>query len=176
MRVTITARLGLGLDIRAHQGSIHSGSNNIVLTAHRYDRESAMDESFFERPILHSPYAFPARHWKLDADRQPINRIVEARRRCDLITPVPLPRRRRRAPGHPELGLGGDDGRSRPEQQYDVRWIINEIRGCVSAWRDLPNPKQWQVTPDTARQSSSGTKSTVGSRHERASVLINAAW
>jgi hypothetical protein len=32
-----------------------------------------MDESFFERPILNSPYAFPARHWELDSDgKRPI--------------------------------------------------------------------------------------------------------
>jgi hypothetical protein len=28
-------------------------------------------DSFFERPILNSPYAYPARHWELDDDRQP---------------------------------------------------------------------------------------------------------
>src|SRR5207245_2853040 len=27
----------------------------------------------------------------------------------------------------------------------------NEIRGHVAAWRGLPNPNQWQVTPETAR-------------------------
>ncbi|HKI21756.1 MAG TPA: DEAD/DEAH box helicase family protein, partial [Isosphaeraceae bacterium] len=29
--------------------------------------------------------------------------------------------------------------------------IINEIRGFVDQWRKLPNPDQWQVTPETAR-------------------------
>jgi type III restriction enzyme len=72
-----------------------------------------MDESFFERPILNSPYVHPARHWELDADRQPTNRIIESRRRCELITPVPLAQRRRRAPAQPELGLRVDDGRRR---------------------------------------------------------------
>jgi type III restriction enzyme len=110
-----------------------------------------MDTSFFEQPILNSPYAYPARHWDLDADRQPTNRIVESRRRCDLITPVPLPQRRRRAPGQAELGLGVDDGLSTPEQEYDVPRLINEIRGYVDNWRRLPNANQWQVTPETAR-------------------------
>jgi type III restriction enzyme len=27
-----------------------------------------VNESFFDRPILNSPYAFPGRHWELDAD------------------------------------------------------------------------------------------------------------
>jgi len=48
-----------------------------------------MTEHFFEKPILNAPYAFPARHWELDADGQPTNRIIETRRRSDLITPVP---------------------------------------------------------------------------------------
>jgi hypothetical protein len=29
--------------------------------------------------------------------------------------------------------------------------IINEVRGHVDAWRSLPKPNQWQVTPETAR-------------------------
>ncbi|MGC1891990.1 MAG: DEAD/DEAH box helicase family protein, partial [Stellaceae bacterium] len=110
-----------------------------------------MVESFFERPILNSPYAYPARHWELDADRQPTNHIVDLRRRCDLITPVPMPQRRRRVPEQAELGLGVGGGLSTPEQQYDVPRIINEIRGYVDNWRRLPNPSQWQVTPETAR-------------------------
>src|SRR5215472_3229358 len=110
-----------------------------------------MDDSFFERPILNSPYGYPARYWELDSEGQPTNRIIEARRRCDLITPVPLPQRRRRAPGQVELDLGSDEGLSTPEQEYDVPRLINEIRGYVDNWRRLPNPNQWQVTPETAR-------------------------
>src|SRR5438270_3672488 len=110
-----------------------------------------MDESFFERPILNSPYASPPRHWELDADGQPTNRIIETRRRSELITPVPKPQRRRRAPGQGELGLGAGNGLSTVEQEYNPTPIINEIRGYVAAWRNLPNPNQWQVTPETAR-------------------------
>ena len=39
-----------------------------------------MDSSFFERPILNSPYAYPGRHWELDADGQPTGRLIETRR------------------------------------------------------------------------------------------------
>jgi len=42
-------------------------------------------------------------------------------------------------------------GLSTKEQQYDPTSIINEARGHVDAWRSLPNPNQWQVTPETAR-------------------------
>jgi type III restriction enzyme len=110
-----------------------------------------MIESFFERPILNSPYAYPGRHWELDDDGQPTNRIVDTRRRSELITPVPKPQRRRRAPGQTELGLGDVGGLTTPEQEYNPTPIINEIRGYVAAWRNLPNPNQWQVTPETAR-------------------------
>lgn len=30
-----------------------------------------MSETFFERPILNSPYEYPRRHWELDEDGQP---------------------------------------------------------------------------------------------------------
>jgi len=110
-----------------------------------------MVETFFERPILNSPYAYPGRHWELDAEGQPTNRIVDSRRRSALITPVPKPQKRRRAQGQPELGLGDTDGLSTAEQQYNPTPIINEIRQYVGAWRNLPNPNQWQVTPETAR-------------------------
>ena len=65
-----------------------------------------MVESFFERPILNSPYAIPARHWELDAEGQPTNRLIDPRRRSELITPVPKPKKRRRAAGQSEMVLG----------------------------------------------------------------------
>ena len=64
---------------------------------------------------------------------------------------MPKPQRRRRSSGQAELGLGFGDGLSTAEQEYNPTPIINEIRGYVSAWRNLPNPKQWHVTPETAR-------------------------
>ena len=44
------------------------------------------------------------------------------------------------------------DGVSTAEQTYDPTPIINELRGYVDTWRALPNPQQWQVTPETARR------------------------
>jgi type III restriction enzyme len=115
------------------------------------DGKVPMVESFFERPILNSPYDYAGRHWELDADGQPTNRILDRRRRSELVTPVPKPQKRRRASDQGELGLGGGDGPSTAEQEYNPTPIINEIRGYVAAWRNLPNPSQWQVTPETAR-------------------------
>ena len=33
--------------------------------------------SFFEKPILNSPYFEPAIHWELDADGRPTDQIIE---------------------------------------------------------------------------------------------------
>ena len=47
-----------------------------------------MSEQFFEKPILNSPYEYPGRHWELDADGQPTNRIIETRRRSVSYSPI----------------------------------------------------------------------------------------
>ncbi len=109
-------------------------------------------DSFFERPILNSPYAYPGRHWELDDDGQPTNQIIDSRRRSELITPVPKPQRRRRAPNN-QAGFVFDSGEglSTEAQEYNPTPIINEIRGYVNDWRRLPNPDQWQVRPETVR-------------------------
>ena len=64
-----------------------------------------MAETFFEQPILNSPYQIPTQHHELDADGQPTDRPpVQGRRRSELITPVPKPRKRkRRSPKQGEM-------------------------------------------------------------------------
>jgi type III restriction enzyme len=42
-------------------------------------------------------------------------------------------------------------GLSTEEQEYNPTPIFNEIRRYVENWRNLPNPDQWQVTPEAAR-------------------------
>jgi type III restriction enzyme len=108
-----------------------------------------MSERFFERPILNSPYERPSQHWELDDDGQPTNRIIEARRRSDLITPVPKPKKRRQARADQSQMVFGDI--STEEQEYNPTPIINEVRTYVETWRNLPNEDQWLVTPETAR-------------------------
>jgi type III restriction enzyme len=114
-----------------------------------------MQLTFFEHPILNSPYAYPGKHWELDADGQPTNRLIDSRRRSDLITPVPKAKKRKppKAPAEQvELELDADDtGLSTAEQKYDPTPIINELRGHVDTWRALPNPHQWQVEPAMQR-------------------------
>ncbi len=109
-----------------------------------------MTQHFFEHPILNSPYGYPARHWEL-VDGQPTNKIIETRRRSELITPVPQPKKRRQKRGQKEMVFDEGKGLSSEEQEYNPTPIINEIRSYVDSWRNLPNPNDWQVTPETAR-------------------------
>ncbi len=62
-----------------------------------------MDNQFFERPILNSPYEYPARHWELDEQGQPTQRIVEKRRSAEFITPIPKPRKRKDSPDQKQI-------------------------------------------------------------------------
>jgi len=54
-----------------------------------------MDDRFFERPILNSPYNYPGQHWELDGQGQPTQRIIKTRRRAEFITPIPKPKRQK---------------------------------------------------------------------------------
>src|SRR5579872_2548678 len=117
----------------------------------RDTRRNGMTEQFFERPILNSPYSYPGKHWELDKDGQPTNRIIETRRRSDLITPVPKPKKQKRARSQAQMLFGGDDGISSSEQEYNPTPIINEIRTYVDTWRNLPYSEQWLVSSETAR-------------------------
>lgn len=42
-------------------------------------------------------------------------------------------------------------GLSTQDQAYDPTSHINPLRQEVDAWRALPNPEDWRVTPETAR-------------------------
>src|SRR3989442_14166861 len=105
---------------------------------------------FFDHPILTSPYARPSRHWELDENGQPTQKTLETRRPAQFITPIPKPKKRKKA-AQEAFVFDEGKGLSTKEQQYDPTSIINEVRGYVDTWRALPNPNQWQVTPETAR-------------------------
>ena len=105
--------------------------------------------SFFEQPILNSPYEYPRRHWELDDNRQPTNRQIESRREASFITPVPKPRKRRR--DQSQLALDAEAAAvDTAKQQYQLAHVINGVRRQVDAWRELPEA-QWRVTAETAR-------------------------
>ena len=110
-----------------------------------------MENRFFEQPILNSPYEPPAKHWELDAQGQPTHNVNEFRRGADFVTPIPKPRKRRASKEQQEFDLDEGKGLSTREQQYDLTAMVNEVRRQVDQWRRAPNPKDWRVTPETAR-------------------------
>jgi type III restriction enzyme len=107
-----------------------------------------MADSFFERPILNSPYEHPRKHWELDDTGQPTNHILEKRRAAKYLTPIPKPKKQKK--GQTEILFQDEKRISTEDQQYDPTPIINELRAHVDRWREL-SPSQWNVTPETAR-------------------------
>ncbi len=111
-----------------------------------------MSNPFFEHPILNSPYQCPQRHWELDGDGQPTQRIIEDRRKAQFISPIPKPKKRgKKNSAQQQFVFDEGKGLSTEKQHYDPTPVINELRHYVNQWRSLPNPNQWQVTPETAR-------------------------
>ena len=95
-----------------------------------------MNNEFFGRPILNSPYEYPARHWELDSTGQPTGRIVNERREASFLTPIPS------AKGQAaQKPLGFDETASALEtdgQQYELMALINGLRRRVDEWRKIP--------------------------------------
>ncbi|MGM0681630.1 MAG: restriction endonuclease, partial [Thermodesulfobacteriota bacterium] len=108
-----------------------------------------MDNRFFEQPILNSPYDYPARHWELDEQGQPTQKIIESRRKAEFLTPIPKPRKRKGKAK--DQYIFAEHDLTTAKQQYDPTSIINGLRSHVDQWRSLPNPDDWRVTPETAR-------------------------
>ena len=111
-----------------------------------------MSVQFFESPILNSPYEYPSRHWELDetgpadpADHRQPPRVPSSSRPSRSRGSA---RARRRSSSS---CFDEGKGLSTQEQQYDPTSIINEVRRQVDQWRALPEPGDWQVTPETAR-------------------------
>ncbi|MBK5355438.1 DEAD/DEAH box helicase family protein [Pseudomonas sp. TH41] len=106
------------------------------------------NNQFFEKPILNSPYEYPARHWEL-VEGQPTQQIIDNRRRAEFVTPIPRPKKQK---GGKTADLFDESmGLSNGGQKYDPISIINELRFHLDAWRNLKSPSDWNVTPETVR-------------------------
>jgi len=110
-----------------------------------------MSNDFFSKPILNTPYASPSRHWELDEQGQPTQKIIEPRRPAEFITPIPKPKKRKASEKQSSIVFDEGKGLSTHEQQYDVTAVINGVRDQVEAWRKLQNSNDLQLTPETAR-------------------------
>lgn len=107
-----------------------------------------MDNPFYTHPILNSPYDLPARHWELDTDGQPTQTIKPSRRPAEFITPIPKPKKGNSKQS--SLNLNPDQ-LAAEKQRYTLSTLINDLRFQLDKWRLIPDPTQWQVTPETAR-------------------------
>ena len=104
--------------------------------------------SFFDRPILNSPYTYPGRHWELDKEVHPTDRILGAPRSSALWTRLAG---KVREVGQAQTNYGvrrrSLDGSDR------VQPFAHHQRSAPGA-RDLARaaePVQWKVTPITQR-------------------------
>ena len=100
-----------------------------------------MPGTFYEQPILNSPYSEPVYHHPLDDYGQPLEQpAILGRRTSKFIVPVPKSRKASAA-AQASLDL----------ETYTPNSLINEIRGYVNAWRQIRNQADWGVTPASAR-------------------------
>ena len=106
-----------------------------------------MNNLFFEKPVLNSPYEYPTRHWVLDDQGQPTQQIIERRRKAEFITPIPKPRKQKGLTAQQKFVFDEGKGLSTDEQQYDPTSNINAIRHQVDAWRTWPNPQDLRCHP-----------------------------
>ncbi len=101
-----------------------------------------MSDQFFEKPILNSPYHRPTKHWELDKNGLPTQKIIAQRRPASFITPIPRPRKQKAI----QQTLDVFDTHSK---NGELSLFINSIRDKVDQWRNLPDNNDWKVTPTT---------------------------
>jgi len=104
--------------------------------------------SFFDKPIVNSPYTAPTRHWELDLQGRPTDQIVEARRRSALWTALPGASSST-ASSQTSMIFAADIATE--ATAFNPSPIVNDLRQEIETWRNLPNSSQWKVTPVTQR-------------------------
>ena len=112
-----------------------------------------MNQTFFDQPILNSPYSYPKSHWELDDKGLPTHHVKNYRRGAKYIAPIPQVKKRgSQNTEQDELLLDEGLGLSNQKQQYEMTAAkIDKLRSLVDQWRLIPHPNQWHVTPETAR-------------------------
>ena len=78
--------------------------------------------------------------------------------------PIPKPKKR----GQREMDFDeAAQALETDDQQYQLMEIINALRRQVDAWRAIPDPARWRVTPETARLLQHWRSHRASSRSER---------
>nr|WP_200900250.1 hypothetical protein [Rubrobacter aplysinae] len=114
-------------------------------------RQPVLRATYPQLPLQVSWYKYPGRHWELDHEGQPTQKVIESRRPAEFTTPIPKPRKRKGSSEQQQFVYDEGKGLSTEQQQYDPTSMINSLRRHVDEWRSRPNPGDWQVTPETAR-------------------------
>lgn len=96
-----------------------------------------MSNLFFEKPILNSPYEYPLRHWELDKDGQPTQKIIEYRRKAEFITHMPTPKKRKSSSEQEVFIFDEGKGLSTKDQQYELTAMINSVMSMIVAWQTV---------------------------------------
>jgi len=117
-----------------------------------------MTNKFFTEPILNSPYEEPSRHWELNSEGQPTQKITNSRRLANFYTSaIPAPQKSKGRVAEPaqtpDLGLFQDETAraiSTDDDKYELATTINALRILVKEWRDK-DYKGYGITPETER-------------------------
>ncbi len=105
-----------------------------------------MDQRFFSKPILNSPYAVPQEHWELKEDGLPTQQVLAGRRPVRFLTTIPKPKKQ----SSNQIALALNE-LSTEKQQLELGGRIEELPQELAKWRMRTDPNTWQVSPETAR-------------------------
>ena len=106
-----------------------------------------MAQSFFEKPILNSPYEYPCA--STGSSTLTVSRPTRSSTSAD---PRPTLRRFHNPRSEEEGERSSAGARHGPGgAAVQTIQIINELRQRVDAWRNTSDPRQWHVTPETQR-------------------------
>ncbi len=110
-----------------------------------------MSNAFFTQPILNSPYLEPDRHWEFTPNGLPTGNFIVKRRKAEFFTPIPKSRKQKKNTNQQIIDYRDERGLSDDKQRYQTNDTIMAIRNMVGAWRLIPDPARWNVTPTTQR-------------------------
>jgi hypothetical protein len=103
-----------------------------------------MSGLLLDHPVLNSPYLRPSRHWQLDDEGQPTQRVDNSRWRAQFITPILKPKNRKSA-AQGQMVFDEGKGLSDDEQQYET---ISIITSFAKPWaNDVSFPSKSVASP-----------------------------
>lgn len=109
---------------------------------------------FFEKPILNSPYVYPAQHWELDGMASRCSRSWRTADARKFITPIPQPRKRKGLSKQEALVF--DEGKGLADDAFKketmlTHWVpgVNRL-GTHGRWAFAEFTDVWQMQDDFA--------------------------